>query len=131
VNDRVDIRRRIERLVARVDHRDDYGQLLARGHVIHRVEDIDDIEAWRSEIKRQARADKIKVRTGLNESIAWAELVRQEAPGWDGEVRRYGELLSRVIPPAVKLRHEPSVALRDGDEVICACGRSTWSSTRL
>jgi hypothetical protein len=34
VDDPVDIRRRIDRLVARVDRRDDYGQLLASGQVI-------------------------------------------------------------------------------------------------
>src|SRR4051795_5893899 len=76
MRDPVDIRRRIERLVARVDRRDDYGQLLARGQVIHNVEDVRDVEAWRAEIRRQARADKIKVRTGFNEAIVWALLVR-------------------------------------------------------
>jgi hypothetical protein len=119
VHDPVDIRRRIERLVARVDRRDDYGQMLARGDVIHRVEDVEDIEAWRAEIKRQARADKIKVRTGVNDRIVWAIRLRPEQPGWQDEVRRYSDLLSRAVPLAV----EPSVALRDGDEVICACGR--------
>ncbi len=63
MHDQVDIRRRIDRLVARVDRRDDYGQLLTYGQTIHRLEDVEDIEAWRAEIKRQARANKIKVRT--------------------------------------------------------------------
>ena len=71
MHDPVDIRRRIDRLVARVDRRDDYGQLLASGQVVHRLEDVDDIEAWRVEIRRNARADKIKVRTGFNHGIVW------------------------------------------------------------
>ena len=63
MHDPVDIRRRIDRLVARVDRRDDCGKLLTYGQAIHRLEDVDDIGAWRAEIRRQARADKIKVRT--------------------------------------------------------------------
>lgn len=106
-----------------MDRRDDYGQLLARGDVIHRREDVEDVDAWRSEIKRQARADKIKVRTGVNENIVWAVRLRPEQQGWQDEVRRYTKLLSRAVPLAVELRHEPAVALRDGDEVICACER--------
>jgi hypothetical protein len=69
MHDPVDIRRRIDRLVARVDRRDDYGQLLADGQVIHEVEDVQDVEAWRAEIRRQARADKINVRTALAQML--------------------------------------------------------------
>ena len=84
MHDPVDIRRRIDRLLARVDRRDDYGQLLASGQVIHEVEDVDDIEAWRAEIRRQARADEIKVRTGCNEGIVSEEKVTfgQAAVPW-------------------------------------------------
>jgi hypothetical protein len=123
MHDPVDIRRRIDRLLARIDRRDDYGQLLASGQVIHEVEDVDDIEAWRAEIRRQARADKIKVRTGFNEGIVWALRVRRDQVGWEAEVRRYRELLRRTVPLAVELRHEPSIAVWDGDEVVCACDR--------
>jgi hypothetical protein len=119
MHDPVDIRRRIDRLVARVDRRDDYGQLLARGQVVHRLLDVEDIEAWRAEIRRNARADKIKVRTGFNDGIVWALRVRADRPEWQAEVRRFRDLLSRTVPLAVELRHEPSLALRDGDEVIC------------
>ena len=63
LHDPVDIRRRSDRLVARVDRRDDYGQVLGYGEAIHRLEGVDDIGAWRAEIRRQARVDKIKVRT--------------------------------------------------------------------
>jgi hypothetical protein len=123
MHDPVDIRRCIDRLVARVDRRDDYGQLLADGQVIHEVEDVQDVEAWRAEIRRQARADKIKVRTGLNDGIVWALRVRPGQAGGLADVRRYRDLLGRTVPLAVGLRHEPSIALWDGDEVVCVCGR--------
>ena len=71
MHDPVDIRRRIDRLVARVDRRDDYGQLLACGQVIHRAEDLVDVGAWRAEIGRQARADKMTVRTGVDNGLVW------------------------------------------------------------
>jgi hypothetical protein len=123
MHDPVDIRRRIDRLVARVDRRDDYGQLLARGQVIHDVEDVRDVEAWRAEIRSQARADKIKIRTGFNEAIVWALLVRGGRADELAESHRYRGLLARTIPLAVELRHEPILAVRDGDELVCRCGR--------
>ncbi len=51
-----------------------YDELLRMGHVVARVADT---KAWRDEIKAKARADKIKVRTGLSnqdERVAWAYL---------------------------------------------------------
>jgi hypothetical protein len=60
--------RRIDRVVARVDRRDDYGQLLASRAVVYAVDEVDDVEAWRAEIRRQARADRIKVRTGFSQA---------------------------------------------------------------
>ncbi len=123
MHDPVDIRRRIDRLVARVDRRDDYGQLLASGQVLHRVEDVVDVDAWREEIRRQARADKITVRTGVDSGLVWALGMRREQPVQRAEMHRFQRLLSRVAPLAVDLGHEPSVMLRDGDEVVCACDR--------
>ena len=55
MHDPIDIRRRIERVFARIDRRDDYGQLLARGAVVHAVDELDEVEAWRSAIRRQAQ----------------------------------------------------------------------------
>src|SRR3954449_7575016 len=118
MHDPVDIRRRIDRLVAGVDRRDDYRQLLARGQVIHDVEDVRDVEAWRAEIRRQARADKINVRTGSNEAIVWALLVRASGPDALVGARRSRDLLAGAVPLAVALRHEPILAVRDGDEVV-------------
>jgi len=86
--------------------------------VVHRLEDI---EAWRTEISRQAPADKIKVRTGSNDGIVWALRVRPDQAEWHAEVRR--DLLLRTVPSAVGLRHEPSIGLGDGEEGVCVCGR--------
>ena len=55
MHDPIDIRRRIDRVFARIDRRDDYGQLLARGAVVHAVDELDEVEAWRSAIRRQAQ----------------------------------------------------------------------------
>ena len=123
MHDPIDIRRRIDRLVARVDRRDDYGQLLVSGQVVHRTEDVVDVDAWRADIRRQARADKITVRTGVDDGLIWALRIRREGPEQRAATRRYQRLLSRVAPLAAELRHEPLVMLRDGDEVICACDR--------
>jgi hypothetical protein len=123
MHDPVDIRRRIDRRVTPLHRRDDYGQLLARGQVVHRLKDVEDIETWRAQIRRQARADKIKVRTGFNDGIVWAIRARADRPEWHAEARRYRGLLSRAVPLAVELRHEPTLAARDGDELVCTCGR--------
>jgi hypothetical protein len=50
VEDPVEIQRRIERLVKRVQRRDDYGKLLATGQAIHPVDQVEDPDAWRAEI---------------------------------------------------------------------------------
>ena len=123
MHDPVDIRRRIDRLAARVDRRDDYGRLLARGDVVHRIDDVEDVDAWRAEIKRQARADRIKVRTGANEHIAFAYIAGGLTAERASEARRYTDIMQRAVPLAVLNQHEPSPLVRDGDEVVCKCDR--------
>jgi hypothetical protein len=123
VHDPVDIRRRIDRLAARIDRRDDYGRLLARGDVVRRIEDVEDVDAWRDEIKRQARADRIKVRTGANEHIAYAYIAGGLMPEREAEADRYTDIMRRAVPLAVLNRHEPAPLIRDGDEVVCKCDR--------
>jgi hypothetical protein len=123
MDDPVDIRRRIERLVARISRRDDYGRFLGSGQVVHRLEEVEDIEAWRAGIRRHARADRIKVRTGFNERLVWALRVRPDPSTHQREIQRYRELLVHTVPLAVGLGHEPTLSFWDGDEVLCACGR--------
>lgn len=65
-----------EERFSRVERGDAYGELLATGQAIVRVEKIDDVDAWRANLRRQARADRIKIRTGVTDgTLAWALLV--------------------------------------------------------
>ena len=123
MHDPVDIRRRIERLIERVNRRDDYGQLLASGQVVHSADEVMDVDAWRAEIRRQARADKIKVRTGLNDGLVWALRLRPDPSTYVRDIQRYRDLLAHTVPLAVDLGHEPTLTLWDGEEVLCACDR--------
>jgi hypothetical protein len=123
MHDPVDIRRCIDRVFARVDRRDDYGQLLVRGAVVHALDEVDDIEAWRATIRRQARADRIKIRTGFNEGVVWAMLARVPRSDELAGARRYRDLLGHAVPLAVDLWHEPILVVGDGDEMVCGCDR--------
>jgi hypothetical protein len=76
-------------------------------------------------MRRQARADRIKIRTGFNEGIVWAMLARVPRRDELAGARRYRDLLTHAVPLAVDLRHEPSLAVGDGDEMVCGCGRCT------
>jgi hypothetical protein len=62
------------------------------------VDDVDDIGVWRAEIRRQARTDRINVRTGFNDGIIWALRVRRDDSTWQAEVARYRDLLARTAP---------------------------------
>jgi hypothetical protein len=119
---RAEISSRIERLVTRVQRRDDYGTLLASGHVVRDQDDVD-AQEWRSAIRRQARADQIKVRTGKSGSIVWAMLPEAGTEARSAESERYRKALRNVVPRAVELRHEPLVLLRDADEALLQCQR--------
>lgn len=123
MHDPVEIRRRIERLLRRIERRDDYGALLNRGDVVRRIDEVDDVEAWRAEIRRQARADRIGVRTGREENVVYALLADGETEQRRQEGTRYQELLATLVPIAVALRHEPSVLARDGEEFVLSCDR--------
>jgi hypothetical protein len=123
VEDPAEIRRRIERLVKRVRRRDDYGKLLARGDVVRSIDDVDDAETWRAEIKRQARADRIKVRTGQSGKMVWAVTHGPIPEAQQAENSRYFRLLDLIKNRADRRGHKLKVALRDGDEVIVECER--------
>ena len=121
--DPVEVDRRARRLVERVNRRDDYGRLLARGDVIRKREDIGDVDEWRAQIKRQARADRIKVRTGVNDRLVYAVLAEGATAARLDEGNRYLGMLERIVPLAAKHRHEPKVVVTDGDEAIFGCQR--------
>jgi hypothetical protein len=121
----VEIRRRIETLLVRVSRRDHYGQLLVAGHVVVDLSTVDDAAAWRASLRRQARADRIKIRTGITGSGTHAYAILVE--GWTGaredESDRDMAVMRDAIPRASALRHRPALVLRDGDESLCKCER--------
>lgn len=121
--DPVKIGERIARLLKRVKRRDDYGTLLATGQVVLKLDEVKDPKAWRAEIRHNARADRIKIRTGQTEGIVWALLHEAGNPSRSAESTRYNKLLDFVVPRAVEHRHEPQVALRDGEEALFICQR--------
>jgi hypothetical protein len=63
-----------EEELSRVEHGDAYGELLTRGQAIVRASRIEDVDAWRANLRRQARADRIKIRTGVTDDglLVWA-----------------------------------------------------------
>ena len=123
MEDPVEIHRRIERLVKRVRRRDDYGKLLARGDVIRSVSDVTDPEEWRAAIKRQARSDRIKVRTGQTGKRIWAFLHGPIPEAQHAENDRYFRLLDEIKARADRHRHFLKVVLHDGEEVVVKCER--------
>jgi hypothetical protein len=123
MHDQVELRKRIERLLAKVERRDAYGQLLAQGHVVVGLSDVDDPDAWRADLRRQARGDKIRIRTGVNSRIAWALLVNAGTNAREDEGRRYRAAMRMAIPRAASHHHQPAVWIRDGDETVCGCER--------
>jgi hypothetical protein len=125
MHDPVEIRHRIEALLGRVSRRDDYGQLLVAGHVVVDLSTIEDSAKWRADLRRQARADRIKIRTGIGNSRthAYAILVEGGTGAREDEGERYMATMREAIPQASALRHQPALVLRDGDESICKCER--------
>jgi hypothetical protein len=96
--------------------------------VVYALDELDDIEAWRSALRRQAGADTIKIRTGVNSGVVWAMLARMPSLDELAEARRYREMLADAVPLAVDLRHEPFLAAlgtatqRCGDEISNGVG---------
>lgn len=118
MHDPVEIRRRIDRLLARVSRRDDYGELLANGHVVLQVEEAD---AWRAAIRAQARADRIEVRTGADGCAVYALLVGR--PGDDTGDGEYMAALEDMAATATTLRHQPALVARHRSEMLMGCDR--------
>ncbi|MCA1681460.1 MAG: hypothetical protein LC777_22190 [Actinobacteria bacterium] len=91
--------------------------------MVRKRQDIGDPDGWRAHIRRQARADRIKVRTGANDHLVYALLAEGATAARLDEGDRYRRTLDRVVPLAAQHRHEPTVILRDGDEALFECGR--------
>ena len=113
------------------DYRDrpsgDYAELLRRGEVISR-EGVD-AEAWRAEIRRQARQDKVHVMTSSSGGRAFATLNRPVPtdPAQVGELlaraSAKSEVLGELSERSRALGHELIGWLRHDDEYISYCER--------
>jgi hypothetical protein len=103
----------------------DYEELLKRGSVSRRVEDVD---AWRVTMRAKARQDRLKVRTGVADhdaQVVWALL-----PNWtltEEEDRVSVPLLGlqdRASDAASALGHDIGRWLaREADRAAAACRR--------
>lgn len=120
MHDPVEVRRRIESLRERLACRGDYGELLANGHVVRW---LDDVDSWRAGIRAQARADRIKVRTGADRCSGgvYALLVRRsdEDTGDD----EYWAAHKKMVATSLALRHESAFGARHGPEILFYCER--------
>lgn len=122
MHDPVEVRRRTERLIARVERRGDYAKLLAHGEVIRELAQLGrPVEEWRVEIRRQARADRIPIRTGTSGTCAWAVVNRPPSNDALNEAHRRVAQIERASRVALDLDHDPVVVLADGHESLLRC----------
>lgn len=122
MHDPVEIRRRIERLIARVERRGDYARLLADGEVVRELAQLGrPVEEWRAELRRQARADRIPIRTGTSGTCTWAVINRPPSSDALDEAHRRLVQIERASRVALYLDHDPVVVLADGDELLLRC----------
>ena len=124
MTDPIETRRKLERLMKRVEQRDDYGRLLHDGEIHMKVSGVEDPDRWRAEIKSQAARDRIKIQTGLNGEMLWAEVQGSGEPQSD-DVLRMNRVFQAVLPIAVEHRHEPKSLIRDRGEFALGCERCT------
>ena len=123
MHDPVEINRHMERVIDRVSRRSDYATLLHAGEVIARIEDIGDPISWRAQLKREARADRIKVRTGEGEGRVWAMLRNPATDQRLSEVKNYLHVLNDGHEKAIQHGHLPVVVARDAAEAVLGCKR--------
>jgi len=121
VEDPVEINRRIERLVKRVRRRDDYGEMLFSGQVVRSEGDIEDFDEWRAGLRKKARADRIKLRTGKTGGKVWAVVHGPLSSAQLSEGERFFLLADRALGEARSRGHEARVVLRDGEEAVVRC----------
>lgn len=77
---------------------------------------------WRAEIRRQARADRLKVRTGVTAGKVWAMLAGDIPAAQQDENLRYFHLFTSDLEPrAEDLGHQVRVVIRDGEEALLIC----------
>jgi hypothetical protein len=104
----------------------DYDELLRSGSVTRRP---DDVEAWRADIRANARADKIQIRTGTADSdpsVAWAYLKHLDRPRPDDldEVRSVliqMNIIDSAFKDARRLGHDPFVLRSEKGQSAAVC----------
>lgn len=117
--------RRFDELVAGFLERrgGDYQTLLGYGRVT--LEPVEDPEQWRREIRRQARRDRIRVRTWSDEHGAVGAQISPDVSDpkiHRAELDRF-ELIQSVDIELIGAGHHPASWLRRGDESITFCLR--------
>jgi hypothetical protein len=119
IDDPVEARRLIDRFLARAARRDAYGELLARGQVSRRLEDPDARENLRRDLRRQARADKLKIITREHGEVVLALLDRSLGDDRKelGAIRDAYE----TVAVAERLGHQPRVATREHEDSLAYC----------
>lgn len=113
---------RAQALLQRKRRRDDYGELLLDGQVIRSLRNVEDPESWRSNIRRQARADKIRIQTGVTKEIVYAIARRNTERNSSDNEARWFRLSSQAHETAIDLGHD-WLLVRDGPEGATACSR--------
>ena len=121
IDDTVAARRRIERFLDRAARRDPYGELLASGQMSRRVGDAEQRDALRRELRRQARADKLKIITREYGDVVIALLNRPIAAEQTTEMLDSIRAAHEVADVAKRLGHHPRVASREHTEGVAYC----------
>jgi hypothetical protein len=101
----------------------DYQTLLGYGRVT--LEPVADPEEWRREIRRQARCDRIRVRTWCDQHSAVGAQISPDVSDpaiYRAEVERF-YLIERLVMELLGTGHVLAAWLRRGDESITFCTR--------
>jgi len=121
IEDPVEARRRIEEFLNRAARRDAYGELLATGQVSRKLSDRDAREALRSDLRRQARADKLKIITRAYDELVIALLDRPISNEMEARVLRSAHDALEAAAHAKALGHQPRVIAREHTEYLAHC----------
>ena len=121
IEDPIEARRRIERFLERARRRDAYGELLASGQVSRLLDDPDARKNLRSDLRRQARADKLKIITREYGEVVVAMLDRPTTPERDEEALNAIRSAYQAADVAELLGHLPRVAAREHSEAVALC----------
>jgi hypothetical protein len=121
IEDPVEARRRIDRFLERAAPRDVYGELLARGQVGRVLEDPEARKQLRSDLRRQARADKLRIITREYDDVVIALLKRPITPELKDEARNAIRGAYEAADVARRLGHQARVGSREHDEAVAYC----------